>query len=60
VDYFLHVLTAADATLDSPSPVSLEETDRAVRVRTTKATLTFDKNKLLGSIEIDGQRPVSY
>jgi len=56
VDYFLHVLTATDATVDSVRPAVLEETDGEVRVRVGKVTIAFDKSKAGGSIEIAGDR----
>jgi heparin/heparan-sulfate lyase len=55
-DYFLHVLTATDATVDSIRPTVLEETDTEVRVRAGNTTISFDKNKLAGSVEIAGHR----
>ncbi|MBC8876861.1 MAG: heparinase II/III family protein [Planctomycetes bacterium] len=55
-DYFLHVLTATDSTVESvPMPV-LEETDSEVRIRVGKTTISFDKSKVAGSIEIAGHR----
>jgi hypothetical protein len=55
-DYFLHVLTATDATVDSIQPAVLEETDREVRVRAGRATIALDKNKLAGWVEFAGHR----
>lgn len=55
-DYFLHVLTATDATVDSLQPAVLEETDREVRVRVGKAAISFDKDRVAGSAEIAGHR----
>lgn len=60
VDYFLHVLNATEATVDSVAAASLEETDQEVRIRLPKATFTFDKSKLGGSIETaDRQIPLA-
>jgi hypothetical protein len=56
VDYFLHVLTATDSTVDSkPVPV-MTETDREVHVRVGKATISFGKSEVTGSVEIAGDR----
>ena len=56
VDYFLHVLTATDATVDSVQAAVLEETDDEVRVQVGKASISFDKSKVAGSFEISGRR----
>jgi len=53
-DYFLHVLTATDATVETVPPATLEETGGQVRVRVGKATMAFEKNNVGGSIEIAG------
>lgn len=55
-DYFLHVLTAAEASVDSVPAAVLEETDNAVSVQVGKATISFDKGKVGGSVEIAGHR----
>ena len=55
-DYFLHVLTAADATVDSVPAASMEETDSVVRVQLGEATISFDKAKVGASVEIAGHR----
>jgi hypothetical protein len=55
-DYFLHVLTATDATVDSIQPTVLEETNTEVRVRAGNTTISFGKSRLAGSVEIAGHR----
>ena len=55
-DYFLHVLTAAEASVDSVPAAVLEETDSVVSVRVGRATISFDKGKVGGSVEIAGHR----
>ena len=55
-DYFLHVLTAADATVDSVEPAKMEETDDEVRVQVGRVVVSFDKADVGGYIEIDGRR----
>jgi hypothetical protein len=56
VDCFLHVLIATDATVESVQPAAFEETEAQVRVRVGKATVSFDKSKVGGFIEIAGRR----
>ena len=60
-DYFLHVLTAVDATVDSIAPAVLEEavggkTGGPIRVRVGKASVSFDRDKVGGYVEIAGRR----
>jgi hypothetical protein len=55
-DYFLHVLTATDATVETVPAAALEETDDQVRIRVGKATISFEKNNVGGSVEIAGHR----
>ena len=55
-DYFLHVLTATDVSTDSVPAATMEETDVEFRVRAGKATISFDKNNVGGSVEIAGRR----
>ncbi len=56
VDYFLHVLTATDATVDSVQGALLEETNSEIRVQAGKATISFDKSTVAESTEIAGHR----
>ena len=54
VDYFLHVLTATDATTTSVENAALNVTDQAVSVMVGPAEITFTKNEIGGNIIIDG------
>jgi len=54
-DYFLHLLTATDATNESVPPAVLEETGTGVNVRTATASISFNKNSVAGSVEIAGR-----
>jgi hypothetical protein len=56
MDYFLHVLTATEATVDSARQATLEESDLEVRVRIGETTVAFQKNEVGGSVEIAGRR----
>jgi hypothetical protein len=56
VDYFLHVLTATDAAVESVRPAILEHTDREFHVRLATASISFDKSCAAGSFEIAGRR----
>ena len=55
-DYFLHVLTAVEATVDSVPAAVFNATDSAVRVQVGTTSIAFDKQQLSGWIEIGGQR----
>ena len=54
VDYFLHVLTATDATTTSVENAALNVTDQAVSVMVGPAEIIFTKNEVGGNIIIDG------
>ena len=56
VNYFLHVLTATDATVDAVERLVLEEMDSGVRVRIGKAVISFGKSEVAGSVEIGGDQ----
>ena len=49
-DYFLHVLTAEEATVDSVSPAMLEETDRVVVGMATLQVLISTADSALGQV----------
>ena len=53
-DYFLHVLTTADSTVDSVPNAAVKVTDTDVTVTVGKASVTFRKTDLGGHIEIGG------
>ncbi len=55
-DWFLHVLTAAGASVESVDPATAENADAAILVQLGQITFRFDKNHLGGSSEVDGQR----
>jgi len=54
VDYFLHVLTAADSATASVPQASAEVTDTAVRATLGEIKLSFTTEEVGGSIEISG------
>jgi hypothetical protein len=54
VDYFLHVLTATDATTTSVEKAALNVTDQGVMVTAGPAEITFTKNQVGGNIVISG------
>jgi hypothetical protein len=56
VSYFLHVLTATDATNDSVSSAVLEETEEYMHVRAGMAVISFARGGVGGYAEIDGRR----
>lgn len=56
VDYFLHVLTATDATAESTHNATLQETDSEISAVLGNATISFDKAKVGGSVTIAGRR----
>ena len=58
LDYFLHVLTATDATVKSVPSATLEETEHDIRVRLSNTSITFHKRNLAGVMEVDGRRMV--
>ena len=53
-DYFLHVLTATEATIDAVERVTMEESDDQVRVQVGSAAVTFGKTAL-GILLHDGR-----
>ena len=55
-DWFLHVLTAADASVESVDPATAEDDGAAILVRLGRIEFRFDKSRLGGSSEVDGQR----
>jgi hypothetical protein len=54
VDYFLHVLTAADASVDSVPLASVVETDAAVTVSVRGAEVRFMRNAVGGTLRFAG------
>ncbi len=56
VDYFLHVLTAADASTESVPEAKVRTSGEEIRVTVGPATVTFSKDALGGSIELPGWR----
>ena len=55
-DLFLHVLTATDASVESVDPATAEDEGAAILVRLGRIAFRFDKGRLGGSSEVDGQR----
>jgi hypothetical protein len=55
-DYFLHVLTATDATVETAQAATLEETEGQIRIHVGKTTIWYEKNNVGGSIEFAGRR----
>ncbi|MCU0981213.1 MAG: heparinase II/III-family protein [Pirellulaceae bacterium] len=55
-DWFLHVLTAADASVESVDPATAKDDGAAILVQLGRIAFRFDKNHLGGSSEVDGQR----
>ena len=53
-DYFLHVLTAADSTVNSVPNATARVTDTDVTVTVGKVSATFRKTAVGGRIEIGG------
>ena len=51
-DFFLHVLTASDATVATVPMASLVQTASTVRVQVGQATISFAKQKLNCAIEV--------
>jgi hypothetical protein len=56
VDYFLHVLTAADASVESVPKAAARETDEEVRLNVGKSVFSFTKGSVGGYVEISGER----
>ena len=56
VDYFLHVLTAADARVSSVEKAQLRVKDKEITVTIGKAAITFDMAEVRGFIELSGKR----
>jgi len=52
VDYFLHVLTAADASFSSVEKAELRVKDKEVTVTIGKAAITFDMAEVRGRIKL--------
>jgi hypothetical protein len=55
-DVFLHVLTATDANVESVQPAAVEDGGAQIHVRLGRMSFRFDKDRLGGSGEVDGQR----
>jgi hypothetical protein len=55
-DYFLHVLFAKDASIDSVPKAAVQETDTEVRVTVGSAIVGFEKERVGGYVEISGAR----
>ena len=56
VDFFLHVLTAADDSVESAPEAVVRETDEGVRVSVGEAVVSFVKDGVGGYVEIAGRR----
>jgi len=56
VDYFLHVLTATDASTGAAPEARVTTTDKQVKVTIAKTTITFAKATVSGAITINGAR----
>ncbi|MFC1451723.1 heparinase II/III family protein [Verrucomicrobiota bacterium] len=56
VDYFLHVLTAADAAVTSPPPASVREQPGVIGVTVDNTTVTFATAQPAGCIDMNGRR----
>ena len=56
VDYFLHVLIAADAATISVEKAALNDTGQIVTVRVGTAEISFTKNEVGGNIILAGQK----
>jgi len=54
VDYFLHVLTVVDAFTPTVPQAECRDTESEVEVTIGEMKLVFEKNKVSGSIEING------
>ena len=55
VDYFLHVLTATDSSVEAVTTAQVHETDDEVRVQVGRMTVTFRKAKVGRDITVEGQ-----
>jgi len=58
VDYFLHVLTATDASVDAVPEARVAATERQVQVTVGKAAITFGKTDVGGSMVLNGARRI--
>jgi hypothetical protein len=56
VDYFLHVLTATDASVDSPPRCIAHATTEDVRVIVGNTTISFTTDDVGGYVELAGRR----
>jgi len=56
VDYFLHVLTATDASAGAPDEARVTTGDAEVHIAVGKAKITFGKAAVGGSITLNGKR----
>jgi len=56
IDYFLHVLTAADATVASAEKSNAEVNNREVIVTIGETRITFEMDEVRGHIEFSGRR----
>jgi len=54
-DCFLHVLTATDSGVEDVPAAVVEETKKEVRVRIGDTSVTFEKAKVGGAVEIKGK-----
>jgi len=55
VDYFLHVLTATDASADAVPEARVEATGAQLRLTIGEAAITFAKGSVSGSIRLSGR-----
>jgi heparin/heparan-sulfate lyase len=55
MDYFLHVLTAADDRSPAPTPATLQRDAKQFTVRVGEATIRFDLGRCAGSVTLGKQ-----
>ena len=56
MDYFLHVLTATDATVDAVAPASVTKRGAEITVSAGESSISFGTGRVGGNIEIEGKR----
>ena len=56
IDYFLHVLTATNASAQAVGDARVATTDTQVQVTVGKSKITFHKANVGGSITLSGSR----